>query len=120
MPASTHTSARASDLLAYVLLGSQTRANVREYTFQGTTSSQRHVTFIVHVDLKAALKHRIPVQEIPLLCRRLLEEKPVADQESEVSFTEERMADYARDQATKRNTTPSNRRAAFRSSTARA
>ena len=79
----------------YVLMTFRQRNNVRQYAFQGTTVDKQRVEFIVDVDLALVLKHGIPMQEIPLLCRRLLEEKPVSEQARKVNFTQAQMQDYA-------------------------
>ena len=75
----------------YVLMDFQQEANVRHYAFQGTTEDDQRFNFVVNVDLDIVFKHRIPIQEIPLLCRRLLEQEPVSEQSRKLTFTEEHM-----------------------------
>lgn len=75
----------------YVLMDFQQRANVRHYSFRGTTEDNQRFDFVVNVDLDIVLKHRIPIQEIPLLCRRLLEQEPVSAQSRKLTFSEEHM-----------------------------
>jgi hypothetical protein len=79
----------------YILTAFKQRDSIRQYAFRGTTEDKQHRDFTVDVDLALLLRHRIPLQEIPLLCRRLLEGKPVSEQSRHLTFTPALMLEYA-------------------------
>jgi hypothetical protein len=55
--------------MKFVLAGFRQNANIRRYAFQGIGDDRRTRTeFSVAVDLTLLQKHRIPLQEAPLLC----------------------------------------------------
>ena len=77
----------------HVLVDSRQVGSVRRFYFDAIDESARH-RVAVEVDLRLVHKHRIPLQELPLLCRRRLEgtlDKTV------VVFTEGDMLMYAAD-----------------------
>ena len=61
------------DKMKFVLAGFRQNGSVRRYSFQGIGEDRRTRTeFSVGVDLTLLHKHRIPLQEAPLLCCLLL------------------------------------------------
>jgi hypothetical protein len=59
--------------MKFVLAGFHQNENVRRYSFQGIGDDRRtRIEFSVGVDLTLLYKHRIPLQEAPLLCCLLL------------------------------------------------
>jgi hypothetical protein len=64
--------------MQFSLTGFSQTANVRHYTFQGVTADQTRQEVTVGVDLNLARQYGISLQELPLLCRRFLEEQSVA------------------------------------------
>jgi len=56
-----------------VFTGFRQDYSVRQYVFQSVI--QPYEKFTVGADLNLVRKHNIPLQELPLLCRRLLEAK---------------------------------------------
>ncbi len=87
--------------MEFVLTGFQNERNVRRYTFQLVgTDRKRHEEMTVGADLALIRKHRIPLQELPLLCRRLLEAHSAGPSKaSALMFTEKDMLAYAHDRA---------------------
>jgi hypothetical protein len=83
-------------LMDYVLVDFRQLENVRQFSFSGTSADKERLNFTVGVNLAAIRSYGITMQELPLLCRRFLEEKPVLEQERKSMFSESRMADYAR------------------------
>ncbi len=81
---------------SYVLVAFLQRENIRHFRFKGTAEDKQRLEFTVGVDLTLTRTYGIAAQELPLLCRRLLEEKPVIEQARRSTFSEARMADYAR------------------------
>ena len=65
-------------ILEFILTGFKQTQNVRHYQFQviGADRTRRDVS--VDADLDVMRKHGISIQEMPLLCRRLLEESEAA------------------------------------------
>ena len=82
--------------MEFVLTGFRQEINVRRYTFEavGDDRSRKEVT--VTADLGLARKYKIPLQELPLLCRRLLEGHLEAET---LIFTEGEMLVYANERA---------------------
>ena len=79
----------------YVLIDSRQFGTVRRFYFDALGDGSRSGV-AVDVDLKLIHKHRIPLQELPLLCRRRLE---APWRETVVVFTESDMLKYAAEQA---------------------
>src|SRR5579862_1854925 len=77
--------------MEFVLTGFRQDANVRRYTFQGISDDRTRSEFSVGVDLGLIRKHRIPMQELPLLCRGLLQGQPAEDAVGPLMFTENDM-----------------------------
>ena len=72
---------------------------MRQFTFQAVAEdySQRKIT--VEADLTLVRKHKIPLQELPLLCRRLLEGNIESLKAHELVFTEQDMLAYTSSRA---------------------
>jgi hypothetical protein len=73
--------------MKFVLAGFRQNGNVRVYLFQGIGADRRTRTeFSVGVDLTLLHKHRIPLQEVPLLCCRSLASRIGCEQLAERDF----------------------------------
>jgi hypothetical protein len=83
----------------FILTGFHQDANVRQFSFQGIATDRTRTEFTVGADLGLIRKYQIPVQELPLLCRRLLEEHMISDPQTTVVFTEEDMRNFAKNRA---------------------
>ena len=97
----------------FVLTGFSQENNVRRYTFQALPSGNHKPAGIqkpagshkpegnskkewtVSADLSLMRKHRIPLQELPLLCKRLLEAQGENGKNDALMFTESDMLGYA-------------------------
>ncbi len=79
--------------MEFVLVGFKQLDAIRQYSFDavGQGRSRQHVT--IEADLSLIRKYGIPLQELPLLCRHLLESR--ATVESAV-FAESDMEQYAK------------------------
>ena len=86
--------------MTFVLEGVQTFNNIRRYYFDaiGEDRSRQHVT--VSADLDLIRRYGIPLQELPLLCRRLLEGRTKIET---TTFTEMDMAQCASERAAAEN-----------------
>jgi hypothetical protein len=99
----------------FVLAGFHQIRNLREYRFQGVSQDRKRAEFRVGVDLAAVRRYGIPLQELPLLCRRLLEGCEGATPAALI-FTEKDMRGYADDRAARREAAEEKKRAIRRRS----
>ena len=76
----------------FFLTGFTQAAGIRIYAFQGRADASR-MDCTVEVDLALIPGYGIRIQDLPLLCRELLQQKP--DELSAVVFTEQRMRSHA-------------------------
>ena len=84
----------------FILRGfSQTRG-IRIYTFEGSGDGRR-VDYTVEVDLALIPRYGIRIQDLPLLCRELLQHAE-PDESNSVTFTEQDMRSLAERRATER------------------
>ena len=79
----------------YVLARFEQKLDIREFYFTGAVTARERQEYLVGVDLTKARKYGIPTQELPLLCKRFLEEKPSAEITRSMMFAETNMAEYA-------------------------
>jgi hypothetical protein len=80
--------------MEYTLTGFRQDGNIRMFVFQGVTPDRRKAIFVVGADITLISKHAIPIQELPLLCRRLLEDRGEDADRTRLMFTEKHMLDY--------------------------
>ena len=80
--------------MRFVLRGFRQETGSRVFTFESMTDQPRSL-FTVHADLTLAQRYRIPLQELPLLCRAVLERMHEGGDERSFSFTEEDMCMFA-------------------------
>ena len=83
--------------MEFVLTGFRHAGNVREYTFEGVTDSRTRTKFQVDADLTMARRYGITPQELPLLCRRLLEAMDDDERPALLTFSEQDMSTLATD-----------------------
>ena len=81
--------------MEFSLTGFSQSANVRSYAFQGVTTDRMHREFTVGVDLNLARQYAISLQELPLLCRKLLEGQPAGGEVYSLTFSEQEMRGIA-------------------------
>ena len=81
--------------MLFSLTGFSQTTNVRRYTFQGVTDDQTRQEVTVGVDLNLARQYGISLQELPLLCRRFLEEQSSAGKIDSLTFSELEMLGVA-------------------------
>jgi len=78
----------------FFLTGFAQAAGIRTYAFQGRIDASR-MDYTVEVDLALIPGYGIRIQELPLLCRELLQQQAQPDEKSAVVFTEQRMRSHA-------------------------
>ena len=70
-------------------------ADFRVFTFERIAADYSRLPFTVRADLALARRHRIPLQELPLLCKVLLDELGKSGDKRTFVFTEVDMRLYA-------------------------
>ncbi|MEO8097733.1 MAG: hypothetical protein ABI811_08520 [Acidobacteriota bacterium] len=99
----------------YVLTRFDQNRDIRRFHFTGVlAAAKERLEFLVGVDLTQARKYGIPTQELPLLCRRFLEETPREEGIFSLIFAEANMADYATQRDTEKRISLAKRRAYFK------
>ena len=99
---------------SFTLAGFTQRSDTRIFSFNHTGSDQVRRMFTVAADLTLARKYRIPLQELPLLCRAFLE-RCGNSRAQPLTFTEDEMTAYARAHAAAMEEAAKNRRPPKRS-----
>jgi hypothetical protein len=78
----------------FLLTGFTQRAGIRIYAFEGRVESNR-TDYTVEVDLALIPGFGIRIQDLPLLCRELLQQRTQPDEIKAFIFTEQRMRSHA-------------------------
>ncbi len=81
--------------MQFILTGFTQETGFRVFAFEGIGAERTRMEFTVKTDLELIRKYGIRVQELPLLCRRLLEREEAAEQKHNCIFTEQEMRVYA-------------------------
>jgi len=82
--------------MQYVLTGFTNDTEFRVFAFDVFGDEQVRTAYRIRADLTLARKYGISLQELPLLCRRALEERIlVSDDERSFTYTEAEMCIYA-------------------------
>ena len=84
----------AKSNLQFFLTGFSQTAGIRIYAFQGRLEAHRS-DYTVEVDLALIPGYGIRIQELPLLCRELLQQGVQPDEAKAFVFTEQRMRSHA-------------------------
>ena len=79
----------------FILTGFHQLHGIRYYVYQGQHDDGTSSEFTVDADVRLLRKHGIALQELPLLCRRLLEKQPPDSSLKAVTFTEDLMKEQA-------------------------
>ena len=81
--------------MQYLLTGFTQDSGFRTFAFEGVAADRARSAFSVRADLALARKHGIQMQELPLLCRVVLERRNEGDDRHTFAFTEEDMTLHA-------------------------
>jgi hypothetical protein len=79
----------------FLLTGFSSDMGFRVFEFEGVAADKSRIDFSVRADLELIKDFGIRLQELPLLCRRLLEDHDEAVQERLLTFTREHMRLHA-------------------------
>jgi len=77
--------------MQFLLTGFSDDVGTRVFAFQGVAADRTKSAFSVRADIALIRKYGIRVQELPLLCRGILELRNEGEQTHAVVFTEEDM-----------------------------
>jgi hypothetical protein len=99
--------------MRFTMMGFDQDAGVRQYAFQGTADGIL-TGFTVGVELALIPRYGIRIQELPLLCRGLLERQGEGEEKRTLTFTEEEMRVHADICATVREAAAQKKRLARR------
>ncbi len=78
----------------FFLTGFTQTAGIRVYAFEGRAEAQRS-DYTVEVDLALIPGYGIRIQELPLLCRELLQQRAQPEETNAFILTEQRMRSHA-------------------------
>lgn len=87
--------------MAFILTGFKQDLGFRVFGFERVVDHVR-TQFTVRVDLTLSQRHGIRLQDLPLVCRGILERSNAGEETLAVTFTEDEMRVYARDCAVAR------------------
>jgi hypothetical protein len=87
-----------TEKLRFILLGFGHDMGFRVFEFEGIAADRTRTAFTVSTDMALARRYGIPLQELPLLCRAILERRDGADKRAFI-YTEEEMRVHADDLA---------------------
>lgn len=80
--------------MEFVLTGFRQFETFRRFYFEAVGAGRDRKQVAVDADLDLMRRHRIPLQELPLLCRRLLDSRGKAES---ILFKESDIAQYIKD-----------------------
>jgi|SRR5579871_700313 len=78
--------------IQYVLVGFTHEVGFRVFSFEGIGEQRVRLVYSVRADLSLVRKYGIRMQELPLLCRALLEQREESDTLRAFTFTEADMS----------------------------
>ena len=96
--------------MQFVLTGFTQDMGFRVFGFDRIGDDRVRTAFTVRADLALIRRYEIRVQELPLLCRSLLERREDTPESRTFTFTEEDMRHHANDAATARQAAAAKRR----------
>ena len=103
--------------MQFMITGFSEIEGARQFAFDGIAEDKRRRPFTVTADLALARRYGIRLQELPLLCRAVLEQYYDGGEHRSFAFTEDKMRLYAlaaaeRQQAAKNRKPPRRSQAA--------
>jgi len=83
--------------MQFILTGFTQDMGFRVFAFERMGEDRIRTKYTVRADLALILRYGIRLQELPLLCRGLLERRENGEEASTLTFTEDEMCLYAKD-----------------------
>lgn len=81
--------------MQFILTGFTQDLGFRVFAFEGIGEDRTRTVFVVRTDLALTRRYGIRLQELPLLCRGLLERRDESEQERTFTFSEAEMLSHA-------------------------
>ncbi len=97
--------------MLFTLAGFTQDIGFRLFSFERVAADRSRTVVTVRADLALARRYGIRVQELPLLCRGLLERCEGDEQNGHLTFTEDEMRVYANNCATAKEVAAANKKA---------
>ncbi len=94
----------------YVLIGFREETGSRVFAFDGVAGDRSRSVFTVRADLATSRRYGIRLQELPLLCREILERCDHSETRRSFTFTEGDMRQLADDRTAARDAAALKRR----------
>lgn len=85
--------------MQFVLKGFSEAAGFRIFLFDGIDANRKRLEFTVKTDVALSRQYGIRLQELPLLCRALLESQDAGEENRSFTYSEIEMGQHARMQA---------------------
>jgi hypothetical protein len=85
-----------STVMQFILTGFRQDTSIRVFAFEGTAPDRTRTEYTVKADLALTRRYGIQTQDLPLLCRRLLDQRGESSRQYAITFTEEEMRLHAR------------------------
>jgi hypothetical protein len=97
--------------MQFVLRGFSQSVGLRIYAFEGVAADRTRALFTVSADISMTVRYGIRLQDLPLLCRAVLERSHEGGTQRAFSYSEDEMRVYAssaaaRDEAAKQRKPP--------------
>jgi hypothetical protein len=86
-------------MMQFILTGFTQDLAFRVFSFERMGLDRIRTKFVVKADLALVRRYGIPVQELPLLCRNLLQQLDEGLETRTLTFTEDNMSVFAKDRA---------------------
>jgi hypothetical protein len=88
--------------MGFILKGFTQEMEFRVFAFEKVAKDQTRTEYTVRADLALTRRYDIQMQELPLLCRLLLERSETVDETNTLTLTEAEMCIHAKDCKTAR------------------
>jgi len=102
----------------FILTGFTQESGFRVFAFEGVATGQLRVAFTVRADLDLSRRYGIRLQDLPLICRGVLEHRTDDELQHALTFTEDAMRTHANNSAAARDEAARNRKSPRRPSPA--
>jgi hypothetical protein len=77
--------------MRFILTGFTQDRGFRVFAFEGVATGQLTVAYTVRADLDLSRRYGIRLQDLPLICREVLEHREDGEQQCSLTFTEDAM-----------------------------
>lgn len=105
----------ANTKMQFVLVGFSQHMGFRTFAFEGIAADRTRTPYTVKADLALIGTYGIRMQELPLLCRELLERYDEREEQRSITFSEEEMRVHASNCTAARETAMQKKKSSRRS-----